>query len=88
MGKNKSSISEATSYLGIGEFWDENDLDKHWEKTENAEFTVDLQSEKIYFPIENGLSSKLFSAAKNRGVSAETLLNLWLQEKLQVESVK
>jgi hypothetical protein len=88
MEKNKSSISDAASYLRIGEFWDENDLGEHWEKTENVEFMVDLQSEKTYFPIENRLSSKLFSAAKHRGVSAETLLNLWLQEKLQVESVK
>ncbi len=50
MGKNKSSISDATSYLSIGEFWDENDLGEYWEKTENVEFTVDLQSVKTSFP--------------------------------------
>jgi hypothetical protein len=46
MEKNKSSISDAASYLSIGDFWDKNDLSEHWEKTENVEFTVDLQSEK------------------------------------------
>ncbi len=47
---HKSSISDSTSYLEIGEFWDMNDLSEHWEKTESVDFIVDLQVEKIYFP--------------------------------------
>lgn len=86
MAENKSSISEAESYGQIGEFWDVRDLGEVWEETETAEFDVDLQSDVFYYAVETALSSKLRSIAESRGVSAETLVNLWLQEKLSEES--
>jgi hypothetical protein len=86
MEKNKSSISKAQSYREIGEFWDNHDLAEYWDKTEPAEFEVEGVSEATYFPVETTLSAKLVSIAKRRGVSPETLLNLWLQEKVREES--
>ncbi len=83
MTKNRSSLSKAQSYQEIGEFWDSHDLSEHWDKTERANFTVDIQSEVTYFAIENSLSEKLRTIAKQHGVSADTLLNLWVQERLQ-----
>ena len=87
MKKNKSTISNAESYREIGEFWDENDLSDFWEQTEPAEFEVEIVSEKRYFPIEINLSVKISDIAAIRGVSPETLLNLWLQEKISEEKV-
>lgn len=86
MKKNRSSISKAESYKEIGEFWDAHDLDQHWEKTEPVEFEVDVQSEVTYFPVETNLSARLRSIAEQRGISPETLLNLWVQEKLVEEA--
>ncbi len=83
MKKSKSSVSKARSYKEIGEFWDTHDLAEYWEKTRPVEFEVDIQSETTYFPLESSLSAKIRSIAKQRGVSQETLLNLWVQEKLQ-----
>jgi CopG antitoxin of type II toxin-antitoxin system len=83
MKKSKSSVSKARSYKEIGEFWDIHDLAEYWEKTRPVEFEVDIQSETTYFPLESSLSAKICSIAKQRGVSPETLLNLWVQEKLQ-----
>lgn len=80
--RNKSSISKANSYQEIGEYWDTHDLEETWDKTEEAEFEVDLKADVFYYAIETSLSSKLHSIAKRRGVSAETLVNLWLQEKV------
>lgn len=85
MEENKSSISQAQSYKEIGEFWDTHDLGEHWEQTQAVEFDVDIQSETTYFPVEHALSTKLRSIAQTRGVSPETLLNLWLQEKVREE---
>ena len=85
MTKSKSSTSEASSYQEIGEFWDTHDLSDYWDQTKPAEFEVDIQSEAIYYPVEPKLSAQIFSVAKQRGVSPETLLNLWLQEKLGEE---
>ncbi|MCY7346765.1 MAG: BrnA antitoxin family protein [Pyrinomonadaceae bacterium] len=88
MQENKSSISEAKSYKEIGEYWDLHDADEIWEKTEEVEFAVDLQSDVFYYAVETSLSSKLHTIAERRGVSAETLLNLWLQEKMNQEVTK
>ncbi len=83
MSDGKSSISNATSYAEIGEFWDTHDLTDFWDQTEPAQFEVDLQSDTTYYAVDKQLSTELSRAARQRGVSAETLLNLWLQEDLQ-----
>ena len=82
---SKSSISKAQSYREIGEFWDTHDLADYWEQTHPIEFGIDIQSEVTYYPLDVTLSAKVRSIAKQRGVSPETLLNLWVQEKLQEE---
>ena len=83
MSKNRSSISKARSYAEIGEFWDTHDLADYWDQTQPVEFEVNIQSEVTYYPLDAALVSKIRSVARQRGVSPETLLNLWVQEKLQ-----
>jgi hypothetical protein len=43
MSESKTSISRASSYAEIGEFWDIHDLGYYWELTKPAEFEVDLR---------------------------------------------
>jgi len=83
MSEGRSSISQAQSYEEMGKFWDTHDLTDYWDQTEPAEFEVDIRSETTYFAVDSTLSAKLVEIAQERGVSAETLLNLWVQEKLQ-----
>ena len=85
MRRNKSSISKAETYKEIGEFWDENDVTDFWEQIEPVEFEVEIESSTTYFPVETNLSTKLAAVAKRHGVSPETLLNLWIQEKTAEE---
>ncbi len=75
------------TYEEIGEYWDTHDLAEHWEETKSAKFEVDIQSEVTYFAVEKQLSEKIKVFARRRGVSPDTLLNLWLQEKLQEQNV-
>ena len=86
MRRNKSSLSKAQSYKEMGEFWDSHDLTDYWDQTKPVEFEVEIESEATYFPVETNLSAKLVSLAKQRGVSPETLLNLWIQEKVRDEA--
>jgi hypothetical protein len=86
MNGNRNSISKARSYKEIGEFWDTHDLADYWDQTEPVEFELDIQSEVTYYPLDVTLSAKVHSIARQRGVSPETLLNLWVQEKLQEAS--
>lgn len=82
MSDGRSSISKATSYEEMGEFWDTHDVGDFWEQTKPVEMEFDIRSEKVYYPIGKALSEKLSKAAVDQGVSSETLLNLWVQEKL------
>lgn len=82
MGENKSSVSQETSYKKIGDYWDSHDLT---EGAEEAEFEVDLKSDVFYYPVETSLSSKIHLIAEEKGVSTKTLVNLWLQEKVNQE---
>ena len=85
MSEDKSSISKSQLYEEIGEFWDTHDLADYWEQTRPVDFEIDIQSEVTYYALDTDLSAKVRSIAEQRGVSAETLLNLWVQEKLQEE---
>ena len=83
MINNKSSISQASSYQEIGEYWDTHDVAEIWEQTEPADFEVDLRTEEIYYRVMPELSRQLVSIAQQQGVSAETLLNVWIQKIVQ-----
>lgn len=70
MSEDKTSISKASSYEEIGEFWSKHDLAKFWEQTEPAEFEVEIESEKRYYPLDRDLSLEFGKIAQRRGVSA------------------
>lgn len=86
MSKYKSSISQATSYKEIGEFWDTHDVSDFWNKTKEVSFEVDIESEVTYYAVDKILSEKIQAVAQKRGVTADTLINLWVQEKLQEQN--
>ena len=81
MRKGRSSISNATSYKEISNFWDTHDLADFWEQTKEVKFEVDIRSEITYYALDKRLSDQIQSIAQKRGVSADTLINLWVQEK-------
>ena len=79
---NKSSISNAGNYQEMGEFWDKHDLAEVWDRTEPVEFSVNITSERKYFALDIDMSNRVSIIAKTHGISPETLINLWVQEKL------
>jgi len=86
MRRGKSSISKAKSYKEIGEFWDTHDLSDFWDQTKRVKFEVGIESETTYYSLDKKLSEKVQSIANKRGVSPDTLVNLWVQEKIQEQS--
>jgi len=87
MKTDKSSISQAQSYREIGEFWDTHDATDFWDTTEPVEFEVDIQSETRYYALDRKLVEDVGQIAWQRGISVETLLNLWVYEKITEESL-
>jgi hypothetical protein len=80
MNKNRSSVSNAGSYADIGAYWDEHDLAEQWSATEPAAFEVGSLESTVYGRLERTLAEQLRRVAEARGVSPETLLNLWVQQ--------
>jgi hypothetical protein len=78
-----SRSPKARSYAEIGEFWDTHDLTDYWDQTKPVEFEVDIRSEVTYYAVDKVLSAEVRALAERRGVSPETLLNIWVQEKLR-----
>lgn len=76
-------MSKARTYAEIGDFWDEHDLSDYWGKTRSVRAAVDLESEESLYRVEKELSETIRRTAKQRGVSPHTLVNMWLQEKVQ-----
>ena len=73
-----SSISKVDSLEKMGEFWDTHDFtDFDNPDAPDVEFTIISA-----VPIELDLLSSVEKQAHRRGVKLETLVNLWLQQKL------
>ncbi len=63
------------------EFWENHDLTKYrdyWHEVKDV--AIELNSR--HFRIEDELAEKIGQLARQRGVSSETLVNLWVQQKL------
>jgi hypothetical protein len=87
MGENRTSISGASTYREIGEFWDTHDLSDYWDQTHEVQMDINIRSSAVYFPVEKSLAEKLRVEAQSRGVSPDKLLNQWVQEHVGSEPV-
>ena len=76
MPEQFESIEEAA------EFWDTHSLADYEDLQKEVDFEVDLKTAKNYFSIEKELSDAINKMARLKGVLPETLVNLWLKEKV------
>jgi hypothetical protein len=65
----------------MGEFWDTHDFSEYDTEAPDAEFTIAHAVQ-----IEADLLASIEKQARLRRVSVETLVNLWLQQKLAAEA--
>ena len=72
-----SSISKADTDEKIGDFWDTHDFTDFDTDAPDVEFEI-----AYTVPIEVDLFSQVEQQARQRGVKVETLVNLWLRQKL------
>ena len=83
--KNKKSSDEIPenfdSYEAAAEFWDTHDVSDYLDLTEEVP-DVKIKLKRKHFRIEPEITAKLSNKAREKGISIETLINLWLQEKL------
>jgi len=78
---------EFESIEAAGDFWDTHDLSDYWDQTSEAQFEVNLERRVILVPLEQNVAHQLASVARRQGLSTETLVNVWLNERLQQAKV-
>jgi hypothetical protein len=86
MKTTKSSVSKASSYVEMGKYWDSHDVTDIWDETREAQFEFNADPQITYFAVEKSLSEKLRRLAAQHGISADTLLSMWVQEKMSAAS--
>ncbi len=75
--RRASTVSNARTDEEIGEFWDTHDFADYDTDAADVDFAV-----SFVVPVEVELFSAIEKEAKKHGVNVETLVNLWLQQKL------
>ena len=81
---DKTSISKATTIEGIAEFWDTHSLADYWDQTREVDVEV-LAQRRRRVVIDPEVYERLAQLARKRGLHPETLINMWLAERLAKE---
>ncbi|HEY66765.1 MAG: hypothetical protein DRI79_09320 [Chloroflexi bacterium] len=77
-----SSISGARTLEEVAEFWDTHSLADYDEQTYEVEMRFDPSARRTYIGIEPELLQELRRIASERRVSTQTLVNLWLRQRV------
>ena len=80
--KQVTSISKAKTLEDIADFWDTHSLADHWDETQEVNFEVRMQR-RCRITLTPDIYEKIEKQARVQGVLPETLVNLWLAERLQ-----
>ena len=75
--ENFASIEDAAA------FWDERSLADYWDQTHEVEVEV-RAPRRQWIPLASNLAQRAIERAQKEGISVETLINLWVAERLQV----
>lgn len=77
------------SYEEIAEFWDTHSLADYWDQTEPAGFEISPDAHRRYLvAIDPDVLNRVKQIAHIRGLSAQSLINVWLEQRLRETETK
>ena len=81
--KQRDPIPESfASIEAAAEFWDSHSTADYDDLMRDVHFDVDIQRRTFLVPIEGSIAKGITTVAQREGLGLETLVNLWLKEKL------
>ncbi len=80
--KKLTGISKAGTVEEIAEFWDSHSLADYWDQTREVEIEVRAKHRRR-ITLDPEIYERVEVQARTRGISPETLINLWVVERLQ-----
>ena len=78
---SRTSISAAETIEEIGDFWDTHSLADYWDQTEEVQIDVRVRRRRRV-TLDPDLYTEIEGLARRRGIRPETLINLWLAERI------
>lgn len=85
--KQRDPIPESfASIEEAAEFWDSHSTADYDDLMHDVYFDVDIKRQTFLVPLEEKLAKEIIEIAKQEGLGLETLVNLWLREKLTEKS--
>ncbi len=78
----RKKIPEFKSLEEFQDFWDKHDLTEFWDKLREVSIKVDLRTSKNLVTIDPEILMKIRKTAAQKGLKTESLINIWLQEKI------
>lgn len=79
-----TSISKSCTLEEIADFWDTHSLADYWDQTHEVEFEVRAKRRRRV-TLAPEVYAQVEAQARTRGLLPETLINLWLAERLAGE---
>jgi predicted alpha-1,6-mannanase (GH76 family) len=86
MSKKKPIPEQFDSVEAAADFWDSHSLADYWDQTHEVEIEVRAQRRRRV-TLDPEVWEQIVDQARIRGVSPETLVNLWLMERVQVQAL-
>jgi hypothetical protein len=88
LGEDKM-IPKMKSYEQVADFWDTHSLGDYWDETEPAEFEIDATARHRYsVALDPELLKRVRRLARTRGLTTESLVNLFVEQRLQQVDAK
>lgn len=81
----ESSSHNRPTYASLDElveFFDTHDMGDYFDEMPEVEFAVNLKGGRHLVALEQDVASRLAEIARAQQISAETLVNSWLKEKI------
>lgn len=75
-----SSVSRSRTLDEMAEFWETHSLTNFDDQTPEVEMTFDASARFSLVNVEPKLMARLRRIARQRGVSVQTLVNIWLRQ--------
>ena len=74
---------EFRTLTDAADFWDTHSLSDYWEETHEVEIGV-RAIRRQWVPLATHVASRAAARARQEGVSVETLVNVWIAERLEM----
>jgi hypothetical protein len=78
-----SSISKAQNYEEMADFWDTHSVADYADQVKAVEITFDPSLRRTSVGVDPELFTELSQIARQRRISMQTLVNLWLSQRVE-----